>query len=71
MTAAAFMVRVHVVYVGVDEATEAALLAARHRRRLADTVILAAACRHGATLVSPDADFERVDGVAYRPHEVR
>ncbi len=71
MTAVAFMVRGHVGDVGADDAIEAALLAARYRLPLADTVILAAARRHGATLVIQDADFEEIDGVAYPSHETR
>lgn len=36
---------------------------------LADSIVLATARLHGATLWTQDADFETVPGVRYRPHK--
>ncbi len=54
----------------VDELTASlALVAAKvsieYRLPMADSIILATAQTHGATLWSQDADFERIAGVKY------
>ena len=38
---------------------------------MADSVILATARAHGATLWTQDADFEGLTGVEYRKHRAR
>ena len=53
--------------VDLDRATalEAARLAIEHRIAMADSVMLATAQRHRATLWTQDADFEGLPGVKY------
>ena len=63
--AAQIMSRGQLVDLDVDLAIAAAMLAADHRLPLADSVILATARRHGATLWTQDADFEGLDNVRY------
>ena len=40
---------------------------AAHKLPMADALILATARAHHAQLVSSDADFENIEGVAYLP----
>jgi len=53
--------------VDLDRATalEAARLSLLHRMPMADSIMLATAQRHGATLWTQDSDFARVQGVRY------
>jgi len=46
-------------------ALEAARLSLLHRLPMADSIVLATARRHTATLWTQDADFEGLDGVRY------
>jgi predicted nucleic acid-binding protein len=46
-------------------ALEAARLSLYHRIPMADSVMLATAQRHHATLWTQDADFKRIEGVRY------
>ena len=45
----------------------AARLSVEHRLPMADSIILATALAHRATLWTQDADFENVNGVRYLP----
>jgi len=45
---------------------EAAELSVQHRLPMADSLILASARQHRATLWTQDSDFEGLDGVRYR-----
>ena len=48
-------------------ALDAARLSVEHRLPMADSIILATAVAHRATLWTQDADFENVQGVRYLP----
>lgn len=48
-------------------ALEGARLSVEHRLPMADSIILATALAHRATLWTQDADFENVSGVRYLP----
>jgi predicted nucleic acid-binding protein len=48
-------------------ALDAARLSVQHRLPMADSIILATAVAHRATLWTQDADFENVKGVRYFP----
>jgi predicted nucleic acid-binding protein len=48
-------------------ALEAARLSVQHRVPMADSIILATALAHRATLWTQDADFENIPGVRYLP----
>jgi predicted nucleic acid-binding protein len=48
-------------------ALRAATLSAQLKLPMADSIILATARAHGATLWTQDSDFEHVEGVRYRP----
>ena len=48
-------------------ALDAARLSVEHRLPMADSIILATALAHGATLWTQDADFESLKGVRYLP----
>lgn len=65
--AVALMQRGTVVDLDAALALEAARLGSIHRLPLADSVILATARHHGATLWTQDADFEGLPGVKYIP----
>ena len=54
-----------VVALDTSLALSAATLALEHRLALADAVIYATARAHGATVVTSDAHFEHLAGVAY------
>jgi predicted nucleic acid-binding protein len=55
-----------VVTLDADIALAAAHAGLAHRLPLADSVMLATARRHSATLWTQDADFEGIEGVRYR-----
>jgi predicted nucleic acid-binding protein len=59
------MRRARVVDLDFPLAVAAADLGVRARLPLADSIILATARAHGATLWTQDADFEGMDGVRY------
>jgi len=54
-----------VVDLDADLALQAANLGLLHKLPLADSVMLATARAHGATLWTQDADFDGLDGVRY------
>ena len=64
---AALMRQGRVVPLGDALALEAARLSVAERLPMADSVILATARAHKATLWTQDADFENVQGVRYLP----
>lgn len=55
-----------IVDLDLATATLAARLGLELRLPLADSIVLASARRHRATLWTQDADFEGIDGVKYR-----
>ncbi len=63
------MRRGKVVDLDADLAVAAADLSADLRLALADSVILATARSHEATVWTQDADFEGIEGVEYRSHQ--
>lgn len=63
--AAAAMQQGLVVPLDADLATSAARLSLREKLPLADSIMLATARTHGATLWSQDKDFESIPGVKY------
>ena len=65
LEAAALMRQGRVVPLDDALALEAARLSVEHRLPMADSVILATARAHKATLWTQDADFEHVNGVRY------
>ncbi|HKJ21934.1 MAG TPA: type II toxin-antitoxin system VapC family toxin [Gammaproteobacteria bacterium] len=65
LSAVALMRQGTVVDLDGELALSAAKLGIDHKLPLADSVILASARRHGATLWTQDADFEGLDGVRY------
>ena len=67
LQAVALMHQGRVVDLDATLALAAARLSAEERLPLADSVILATARAHGATLWTQDADFEGRDGVRYVP----
>jgi len=58
-----------VVDLDADLAVAAADLSADLRLALADSVILATARAHDATVWTQDGDFEGLEGVEFRPHQ--
>jgi predicted nucleic acid-binding protein len=67
LQSAALMQQGRVVELDLALAIRAARLGLEHRLPLADSVVLATAAAHGATLWTQDSDFEGVPGVEYRP----
>lgn len=67
LQAAALMQQGRVVELNAALSIRAAKLGLEHRLPLADSVMLATALTHGATLWTQDADFREVPGVRYRP----
>jgi len=61
----AAMQRGHVVDLTAQRALDAAALSLRHSLPMADSVILAAAREHGATVWTLDDDFRELDNVRY------
>lgn len=55
----------HVVDLDADLAIRAATIGLMHKLPLADSVMLATASAHGATLWTQDPDFDGLDGVRY------
>jgi predicted nucleic acid-binding protein len=66
LEAVAFMQRGRAIDLDADLAIEAADLSIDLKLPLADSVILATARRHGATLWTQDSDFNGIPGVEYR-----
>ena len=62
------MRRGQVVDLDADLAVAAADLSADLKLALADSIILATARAHDATVWTQDTDFEGLDNVEYRPH---
>ena len=60
-----------VVALDTSLALGAAAVAAEHRLAMADAVIYATARAHGATVVTSDARFEHLSGVAYLRQRTR
>ena len=67
LTVAASMRQGHVLALDEGLAVEAAEIGASHALPLADSIIYASALSHDATLWTQDADFEGLEGVAYKP----
>ena len=67
LSAVALMRQGRVVELDGELALSAAKLGVDHKLPLADSVILASARRHDATLWTQDADFKGLDGVRYIP----
>lgn len=63
------MMRQEVVPLDDALALDAARLSVEHRLPMADSIILATALAHRATLWTQDADFENVRGVHYLPKQ--
>ena len=63
--AAAAMQRGHIVDLTVQRALDAAALSLRHSLPMADSIILAAAREHGATVWTLDEDFSGLPDVLY------
>jgi len=63
------MRRGQVVDLDADLAVAAADLSADLKLALADSIILATAQAHDATVWTQDADFEGLENVEYRPHQ--
>lgn len=61
----AAMQRGHVVDLTAQRALDAAALSLRHSLPMADSIILAAAREHGATVWTLDDDFRELDNVRY------
>lgn len=61
----AAMQRGNVVDLDAELALEAARIAHERKMPMADSVILATAYQHGATVLTQDSDFEGVPGVKY------
>ena len=69
--AVAVMQQARVVDFDAPMALTAARLSVELKLSLADSVILATARAHGATLWTQDSDFEGMSGVEYRKHKSR
>ena len=69
--AVAVMQQARVVDFDAPMALTAARLSVELKLPLADSVILATARAHGATLWTQDSDFEGMSGVEYRKHKSR
>ena len=61
------LLRSPVVDVTAELSVEAARLSLRHGLPMADSLMLATARAHGATLWTQDADFDGLDGVRFVP----
>ena len=66
-TAVSQMSRAHLADLDHSLARSAAELSILHRLPMADSIILATARLHNATLLTQDADFEGIEGVLYFP----
>jgi predicted nucleic acid-binding protein len=67
LQAVAVMIQGTVVDLGMDLALSAAKLSADLRLPMADSIMLATAQAHAATLWTQDADFDGIPGVKYIP----
>jgi len=67
LQAVAHMHQAEVIDLDSSLALKAARLSAKHKLPMADSMILATAQRHRATLWTQDNDFEGMDGVRYKP----
>jgi predicted nucleic acid-binding protein len=65
LQAVAVMIQGQVIYLDVDLALSAAKVSTELKLPMADSVMLATAQAHGATLWTQDADFEEIAGVQY------
>jgi predicted nucleic acid-binding protein len=65
LQAVAAMLQGRVVDLDTDVALRAARLSVAFKLPMADSIMLATAQRHGATLWTQDADFEGIPGVEY------
>lgn len=71
MQAVATMRRSTVVELDGRLALSAARLSLKHGLPMADSIVLATATHHGATVWTQDADFEGLPGVKYFPKQKR
>ena len=69
LQAAAVLHQGRVVPLDAPVALAAAQLGTVHKLPLADSVILATARQHGATIWTMDADFDGLEGVRYFPRQ--
>ena len=65
LQAVAVMIQGQVVELDLELALSAAKVSSELKLPMADSVMLATAQAHGATLWTQDADFEGIDGVQY------
>lgn len=65
LQAVAVMIQGQVIDLDMDLALGAAKVSAERKLPMADSVMLATARAHGATLWTQDADFEEIAGVQY------
>lgn len=65
LQAVAIMAQGRVVDLDSSMALMAAKLSVAHKLPMADSIILATAKEHGAVLLTPDNNFEGLDGVEY------
>lgn len=65
LQAVAIMIQGNVIDLNVDLALSAAKVSMELKLPMADSVMLATAQAHGATLWTQDADFEEIAGVQY------
>ena len=69
LQAVAIMMQGQTVDLGAELALSAAKVSVERKLPMADSVMLATAQIHGATLWTQDADFEDIAGVQYVPKE--
>jgi toxin FitB len=69
LVAVSMMRAATVIDLGERLALDAAGIGLTHGLALADSIILASARAHGATLWTQDADFESIEGVEYFPFQ--
>lgn len=67
LSAVSLMQQVQVIPLTVPISLVAAKLSVAHKLPMADSIILATARAHSATVWTQDDDFENMDGVQYRP----
>jgi predicted nucleic acid-binding protein len=65
LQAVAVMIQGQVIDLDMDLALSAAKVSTEHKLPMADSVMLATAQTHGATLWTQDADFEEIEDVQY------
>lgn len=69
LQAVALMQQGRVIELTASVALSAARLSIAHRLPMADSMILASARAHGATVWTQDSDFEGIPGVQYGPKD--